>query len=77
MKAYSLACHCGRSEVHGLAPPVSDVQRCVTARAIRARCKDYGCAFRVVEAESELTDVDNLRLGLRDDVPVVTAEIAA
>lgn len=74
MKAYSLTCHCGRSELHGLAPPVSDLQRCVTARAIRAGCKDVGCQFRVIEAESELTDVDNLRLGLRGDVPL--AEIS-
>jgi hypothetical protein len=73
MKAYSLACHCGRQEIHGLAPPVTDVQRCVTARAIRAGCKDVGCQFTVVECESELSDVDNLRLGLRGDVPVVEA----
>ena len=74
MKAYSLVCHCGRSETHGLAPPVSDLQRCVTARAIRAGCKDVGCQFRVIECESELTDVDYLRLGLRDDMPVVAHE---
>ena len=68
MKQFTIRCHCGRSEPHGFEPPRVELQTCLTARNIRAGCKDYGCKFEVVESEAELTDVDRLRLGLRADV---------
>ena len=67
MKQYALTCHCGRSEVHGFEPPAVNLQTCCTARQIRARCRDFGCRFELVESEAEFTDVDRLRLGLRDE----------
>ena len=68
MKQYALSCRCGRSETHGTEPPdMSRLQTCLTARAIRGKCRDVGCYFEVVETEQDLTDVDQLRLGLRED----------
>lgn len=67
MKQFILRCHCGRSEPHGWEPPAGNVQTCCTARAIRGKCRDYGCRFEVSEQEAELTDVDRLRLGLREE----------
>jgi hypothetical protein len=46
----------------------------VTARAIRAGCRDFGCRFELVEQEAEFDDVDRLRLGLREDVVKAVAE---
>ena len=69
MKKYDLACvtcH-NRRDYHGTTPPIGNVQTCVTARAIRGGCKDYGCEFVVVEYDGEITDIDALRLGLRED----------
>ena len=74
VKVYSLKCHCGRTEKHGFAPPATNLQTCVTARQIRAGCRDVGCKFELVEGEAEFTDVDRLRLGLRDDVVKAVAE---
>jgi hypothetical protein len=70
MIQYIVQCHCGRQELHGFERPRIDVQTCLTARAIRAGCKDWGCRFEVVERQAELDDVDRLRLGLRDDVAI-------
>jgi hypothetical protein len=67
VKSYALKCHCNRQEVHGFEPPATNLQTCVTARAIRAGCRDFGCRFELVEQEAEFDDVDRLRLGLRDE----------
>lgn len=67
MKQYVLTCHCGRSEPHGFEPPAVNLQTCCTARQIRGRCRDLGCVFTLVEQEAEFTDVDRLRLGLREE----------
>jgi hypothetical protein len=74
MKQYALKCHCGRSDIHGYTPPAVNLQTCCTARAIRAGCRDFGCRFELVEQEAEMTDVDRLRLGLREDVVKAVAE---
>jgi len=67
MEIYCLTCHYSRSEVHGYTPPTENLQTCCTARQIRARCKDVGCRFVLVETEAEFSDVDRLRLGLREE----------
>jgi len=67
MKAYSLHCHCGRTEIHGFEPPTTNLQTCCTARQIRAKCREYGCKFTLNECETEVSDVDQLRLGLRGE----------
>ena len=74
VKAYALTCHCGRSETHGFEPPTTNLQTCCTARQIRGGCRDYGCFFTLTETEAEMTDVDRLRLGLREDVVKAVAE---
>jgi len=67
MRQYALKCHCGRSDIHGYTPPSVNLQTCVTARAIRAGCRDFGCRFELVEQETEFSDVDRLRLGMREE----------
>jgi len=59
---------CARTEIHGsAAPPVVD--SCHTSRIMRAACREgMGCCrFVAVSEEWEPTDVDTLRLGMRDD----------
>ena len=67
MNQYILTCQCGRSEVHGFEPPATNLQTCCTARQIRAGCRDFGCYFTLSEQPAEITDVDQLRLGLRKE----------
>jgi hypothetical protein len=61
---------CARSEIHGSAAP-EHVQSCHTARMMRSACREGvgGCDFCVLLDEYEPSDIDALRLGMREDRP--------
>jgi hypothetical protein len=67
---YRIACQtCSKSLKHGSTAP-ANVDGCVTSRLMRMRCKDFGCRFQLIAVDVELTEIDKLRLELRNDVPI-------
>ena len=68
MKTYGVRCKsCGKQNKHGTSPP-ANLDTCFTARQLRMRCHEpMGCRMEIVEREFEPTEVDMLRLGLRED----------
>lgn len=71
MLIYSVKClTCRRIEEYGLTRPESP-QLCSSSKALRQKCKEpIGCNMALVEEERELSDIDKLRMGLREDKPI-------
>ena len=65
---YLLKCvDCGKRMKHGFAPPIAP-QSCLAARQLRMRCKEpMRCRVELVSEERELSEIDRLRVGLRDE----------
>jgi hypothetical protein len=69
MIAYKIAClHCKKEEHHGFTRP--ETIECHTTRLMRTACRDMGCKPEIVEYDYQPSDVDALRLGLREDVAI-------
>ena len=72
MIRHSIRCRtCARQETHGSAAP-EHVASCHTARLLRSACREgVGCCdFEAISDEYEPDTIDQLRLGLREDVTI-------
>lgn len=71
MLIYSIKCiTCRKVAEYGASKP-QNPQLCASAKALRQICKEpIGCDMELIEEEKELSAVDLLRLGLREDKPI-------